>query len=158
VGGAMLRNPHSPPDACTPATATLFPQRQLHSQQDSLLSVPQFRALMVTLGSHGFVMVRRSAPGEEDSPLLQSQDGGDVVGLHFPKPSLPTRQIVSVSGAGDCLAAGFMHGLLRGLPLSQCAALGTAAAAASLQSSATVPTAVAAALPLPPLRYTLYRA
>jgi len=157
VGGALLHNPQSPPDACTPATAEVFPQRQLHSQQ--LLSVPQFRALMVTMGSHGFVMVRRSFPGEEDSPLHQSQDGGDVVGLHFPKPSLPSSQIVSVSGAGDCLAAGFMHGLLRRLPLSQCAALGSAAAAASLQSSATVPTAVAAAVRAPPpLGYTLYRA
>ncbi len=38
-------------------------------------------------------------------------------------------QVVDVTGAGDQYAAGFIHGLVRGLSLKACARLGTAAAA-----------------------------
>ncbi|XP_076052857.1 uncharacterized protein LOC143032269 [Oratosquilla oratoria] len=96
------------------------------------------RALMVTLGSHGFLLVRRAQQTQVDSPLLTSVDaGGDVVGLHFQAKRMD--HIVSVSGAGDCLAAGFIAGMLKGKGVSECAALGVEAAALSMGASPAVP-------------------
>lgn len=111
-------------------------------------------ALMVTFGPHGFMILRRCEEGTEDSPLLslpaeQGADAGDIcqegtyhsldraVGLYFPPPDYD--QIISVSGAGDCLASGFVTGMLAGLRVSECAAVGNTAARLSLQALPTVP-------------------
>lgn len=48
-------------------------------------------------------------------------------------------KIVSVSGSGDCLAAGMMCGILRGLDEERCVSLALRAAALSLKSHKTVP-------------------
>jgi len=112
----------------------------------NIVSKPNLHTLMVTLGRHGFVVVRRAAHGREDQPLLlqapQSTDA--IVGLHFGPPSTgESNGIVSVSGAGDCLASGFLFGVVSGLGVNTCAALANAAAALSLQSVATVPSSLA---------------
>jgi len=112
----------------------------------NIVSKPNLRALMVTLGRHGFVIVRRAAQGTADQPLqLQTSPSTDpIVGLHFGPPSTDTSAgIVSVSGAGDCLASGFLFGVVSGLGVNTCAALANAAAALSLQSVATVPASLA---------------
>ncbi|KAK8718745.1 hypothetical protein OTU49_014505, partial [Cherax quadricarinatus] len=69
------------------------------------------KALMVTLGASGFVIVRHASLDGIDEPLLPVSPGlqvsdrsatltaEDVVALHFPAPQ--TAHIVSVSGAGD---------------------------------------------------------
>jgi len=106
-------------------------------------------ALMVTLGRHGFVIVQRAARQETaDQSLLQllqtSQSTDPIVGLHFGPPSTNNMSgIVSVSGAGDCLASGFLFGVVSGLGVNTCAALANVAAALSLQSVATVPASLA---------------
>jgi sugar/nucleoside kinase (ribokinase family) len=41
--------------------------------------------------------------------------------------------VVDTIGAGDCWAAGFLAGHLRGLPLAQCGRLGSLAGAAVVQ-------------------------
>jgi len=129
VGRAMLFADNDPRLTSTGETDDSLPL---------LLSKPSLRALMVTMGVHGFVIVRRSSEGKEDSPLLEPSSG-QVVGLHFPPPSIESRSIVSVSGAGDCLASGFLAGVVAGMPVTGCAALANQAAARSLQSVATVP-------------------
>ena len=49
-------------------------------------------------------------------------------------------EVVSVSGCGDCLAAGIITGILRGWKESSCVSLGLHAAKESLISYETVPT------------------
>jgi len=117
-----------------------------------LLSKPNLRALMVSLGEHGFVIVRRAKRGSENEPLLAQvpQTLDPVVGLHFAPPATGNSNIVSVSGAGDCLASGFLYGVVSGLSINACAALANATAAASLQSIATVPASIAAIHQLEP--------
>lgn len=110
----------------------------------NLRSKPSLHALMVTMGRHGFVIVRRTTNSESDEPLLPqtSQPTDPVVGLHFGSPSTDNGGIVSVSGAGDCLASGFLFGAVSGFGVKTCAALANAVAKASLQSVATVPSSV----------------
>nr|XP_045613763.1 ribokinase-like [Procambarus clarkii] len=103
--------------------------------------------LIVTLGANGFMVLRQACHGIED-PLLPVPARGlhpcttleapEVVGLHFPAPQ--PAQIVSVSGAGDCLAGGFICGMLGGMSMSECGAVSVAAASLSLTASPAVPT------------------
>jgi sugar/nucleoside kinase (ribokinase family) len=59
---------------------------------------------------------------------------------NFPSPMEGrAKEIRSVSGAGDCLNAGFISGLLQGLSLKECALKGTACARESLKSILNVP-------------------
>merc|ERR1711915_199194 len=104
----------------------------------NLHSKPCLHALMVTMGKHGFVIVRKNMKGKADEPLLfqTSQSTDPVVGLHFGPPSTDTSGIISVSGAGDCLASGFLFGVVSGLGVNACAAF-------SLQSVSTVPSTIA---------------
>ncbi|XP_027210795.2 uncharacterized protein [Penaeus vannamei] len=98
-------------------------------------------ALMVTLGPQGFMILRKASPEKSNDPLLpvlrapHSSDG--IIGLHFPGQKNPN--VISVSGAGDCLAAGFIAGMLQGHGLSECSALGLHAASLSLEASPAVP-------------------
>ncbi|XP_037799918.1 uncharacterized protein LOC119594918 [Penaeus monodon] len=98
-------------------------------------------ALMVTLGPQGFMILRKASPEKSNDsvfllpPAPHSSDG--VIGLHF--PGLKDPKIISVSGAGDCLAAGFIAGMLQGKALSECSALGLHAASLSLAASPAVP-------------------
>ncbi|KAK3854883.1 hypothetical protein Pcinc_038681 [Petrolisthes cinctipes] len=124
-------------------------------------------ALMVTLGPLGFMILRQATSSTLDSPLLPLTQMGTqeetceeecmCVGLYYPAPRSP--DIVSVSGAGDCLAAGFITGMLEGRSVSECASGGQAAAQLSLAASPAVPASLTPAV-LPwhhPLPYTLIR-
>lgn len=61
--------------------------------------------------------------------------------LYLPLPQNDTNipPKYSVSGCGDCLAAGIILGVLRNLPESSCVALGLQAAAISLRSTEATP-------------------
>ena len=86
------------------------------------------RLIMLTKGKEGFSVFCRS-----------QHSNANVV--NFPPPELKHTEIVrSVSGAGDCLNAGFIAGLLEGRTLRECAARGTACAKKSLLSTSNVPT------------------
>lgn len=141
VGGAMLAR--APPTSRASTNHGML-RSEAPTNEGSLRSVPSLRAVMITMGNHGFVIVRRSHPGKEDIPLLETPapDAG-VVGLHFPPPPLPKGSIVSVSGAGDCLASGFLMGVVRGQTVRACAAAANMAAACSLRSISTVPAELA---------------
>ncbi len=59
-------------------------------------------------------------------------------------PALPAT-VVNCSGAGDCLVAGCLYGLARGLPAAQALCYGVAAATAAVQSESNVPAGLDAA-------------
>ena len=76
------------------------------------------RNMIATLGQHGLIMT-------EDRKVTV-----------IPAPDVP---VVSVSGAGDAVAAGTLLGLSRGVPLQDAVQFGVALAALTLQSVHTVP-------------------
>jgi fructose-1-phosphate kinase PfkB-like protein len=79
--------------------------------------------------------------GEAGAALL-TLEGGQVVARHV--PAAPAR-VRSLSGAGDCLAAGFAAALAAGAPAERALAEGTLAAAAAVEAEANVPPADALA-------------
>ncbi len=76
-----------------------------------------------------------------------------IIAVHFPEGALvgardgarlatgsvavPTEQVVSVNGAGDAFAAGFLYGLHQEWRIERCAALAHAVAAASMRALST---------------------
>jgi len=146
MGGEMVSAGDNSGDPPPPLQSKPNPRNGSEGPTLPLLSKPNLRALMVSLGEHGFVIVRRAKRGSENEPLLAQvpQTLDPVVGLHFAPPATGNSNIVSVSGAGDCLASGFLYGVVSGLSINACAALANATAAASLQSIATVPASIAA--------------
>ncbi|XP_053602036.1 uncharacterized protein LOC128670418 [Plodia interpunctella] len=83
--------------------------------------VSSIRNIVVTLSSNGVLLVKNS-----------SQE------VHY-YPAELVNTIVNVSGAGDCFAGGFIHGILSGSEESVCIAMGYQAAKAALMSRKTVP-------------------
>lgn len=85
----------------------------LYETDDLAAALAEVRAhcplAVVTLGESGAVIV---TPDEEVRVPAERVDG-----------------VVDTTGAGDQFAAGFLAGLVRGLPLSECGRLGTVAAA-----------------------------
>ncbi|KAL3190185.1 hypothetical protein MRX96_020494 [Rhipicephalus microplus] len=79
--------------------------------------------VLVTLGVHGALLVER-LPSETTKEVKGGQELVKV--RHYPTSKLDSVQ--SVSGAGDCLAGGFLCGLLRHLAWDQCMGIGMAAA------------------------------
>ena len=73
-------------------------------------------------------------PGDQGALLLEK---GQIEGHHF--KVRPEENVVSVSGAGDCLAAGFIAGLLKGYDNITSVNMGLKSARLSLQSFYTVP-------------------
>ncbi|XP_071455384.1 uncharacterized protein [Hetaerina americana] len=90
--------------------------------------------LFVTLGKLG-VMV--TSKGSINDPLIKCCSTKCATTRLYPPPIVST--FVSVSGAGDCFAAGVGAGMLKNLPESECVAAGTAAAAMSIAAHSTVP-------------------
>jgi pseudouridine kinase len=74
--------------------------------------------------------------GEAGAALLTRGAGGGTTAVHL--PALPTA-VVSVSGAGDCLTAGFAAAKLRGCSDPAALAAGVVAATAAVSSPANVP-------------------
>lgn len=88
--------------------------------RDLTRQMPGVSAVIVTLGKHGVLLVE---------PSLGSR--------HFAVQ--PEANIVSVSGAGDCLSAGFIAGILHGHDHHNSLKMGLKAARLSLQTMDTVP-------------------
>ena len=63
--------------------------------------------------------------------LTRSAEGSLVLtaGEEHPVAAAPVARIVDTTGAGDLYAAGFLHGLTRGLPLPTCGRIGSLCAA-----------------------------
>jgi len=94
--------------------------------------------MMVTLSAQGVLLVRKGHP---DDPLplspISSTTASHISGVHY--PGRPADVVVSVSGAGDCLNAGFIAALLRGEDQHTCVNVGMQAARLSCGVSAAVP-------------------
>jgi sugar/nucleoside kinase (ribokinase family) len=63
--------------------------------------------------------------------VTRSEKGAVVVAgqVRETVPIVPAARVLDTTGAGDLFAAGFLTGLTRGLPLRDCAVMGTVAAA-----------------------------
>uniref|UniRef100_A0A1B6M7Z3 Carbohydrate kinase PfkB domain-containing protein n=1 Tax=Graphocephala atropunctata TaxID=36148 RepID=A0A1B6M7Z3_9HEMI len=83
------------------------------------------QTVIVTLGARGVLMVGRLEPS------------APVTARYYASTRLD--QVTSVSGAGDCLAAGVVSGLLAGMDEPRCVSAGLAAAHDSLQCYSAVP-------------------
>lgn len=90
--------------------------------------------IIVTLGAQGLVIARKNNAAE---PLLGVPENGNVEVRHY--AVVEEKNVVNVSGAGDCFASGLIAGILRGLNEENCVSFGFAAARASLYSTNTVP-------------------
>ncbi|XP_045028924.1 uncharacterized protein LOC116921268 isoform X2 [Daphnia magna] len=99
------------------------------------------QCIMVTLGKLGMMIVRRGAKADR-LPVApwQHQPNDEITATYYSAPTVD--HIVSVSGAGDCLAAGFITGIINGWEQDKCAAFGLQAAACSLRHSPAVPAAL----------------
>ena len=93
--------------------------------------------------------------GVRERVVIHAPDGACAVARdgrrHWqPSVALPRELIAGAAGAGDALAAGFLHGWHEGEALAACLELGVCAAAASLRhpscSDAVVPAAACLAL------------
>lgn len=95
--------------------------------------------VITTLGARGVLVARKSSENEpfldEHNTLVETTN---INSRLYPTPHLD-KKIVSVSGCGDCLAAGIITGVLKGWEESSCITLGLYAAKQSLFSFKTVP-------------------
>jgi len=131
--------PNAPPpiDPFSPTTAAEGAQK-VASAATILLSHFELGVMLVTLSDCGVVLVRR---GHHTSPLPTKNNmeyGGGVSAIWYPCTSL-CESVVSVSGAGDCLTAGFIAGMLQGLNQAKAVSAGMQAAKISCGVSAAVP-------------------
>jgi sugar/nucleoside kinase (ribokinase family) len=78
--------------------------------------------------------VRLIAVHFPEGALVGARDG---TRLATGSAAIPADQIVSVNGAGDGFAAGFLYGLHQGWRIERCAALAHASAAASMRAMST---------------------
>lgn len=95
--------------------------------------------VVVTLGSLGVLLCGRS---EGRTMLIhpnQKQNRtGKVCAVYYPAIPL-SQEVVNVSGAGDCFAAGMIAGILSGKEMDTCVRMALLAASQSLKSNDPVP-------------------
>mmetsp|Transcript_33173 Transcript_33173/g.43692 ORF Transcript_33173/g.43692 Transcript_33173/m.43692 type:complete len:84 (-) Transcript_33173:36-287(-) len=72
--------------------------------EDTARGENRLRTILVTMGADGVLICN---VGDSE---------GEQAYVHVPAEAVPTTQIKSVVGAGDCFMAGFIAGLLRQLP------------------------------------------
>lgn len=101
----------------------------VHDQVD-LLFANEDEILALTLAPDLESAVAAVRGRSEIVVITRSERGSMVVtaGETVEVPAAPVEQLVDTTGAGDLYAAGFLHGLTRGRPLAECAALGSLAA------------------------------
>ena len=90
--------------------------------------MPGTAAIIITLGENGVLLIE---------PDADKGNSDEFLSRHYAVKSEPN--ILSVSGAGDCLSAGFIAGILTGCDHHQALLMGLKAARLSLLSMDTVP-------------------
>lgn len=125
---------------------------------EQLVQQAEVPVIITTLGARGVLVTRRSSSQEE--PFLDEQSNLVETCSRIESRLYPALEVVnekeeikSVSGCGDCLAAGIIIGLLRGWSESSCVYLGLNAARESLFSYQSVPDSLKS-LPTTQDRYT----
>lgn len=86
------------------------------------------------MGAAGLLVARRNSAEE---PLLSDRKTKDVQVRHYCAPDV--LELVNVSGAGDCLAAGIIASMLQGYSEETSIAVGLDSARAALRSLSAVP-------------------
>ena len=105
-----------------------------------LISHYDLQVVLVTLSECGVVLVRKGRPSDPLPSRASLSGGPGVSAVWYPcTDPCPPSQVVSVSGAGDCLTAGFLAGVLRGLDQASAVSVGLQAAKLSCQVSPAVP-------------------
>eukprot|EP00092_Neocalanus_flemingeri_P003763 GFUD01004049.1.p1 GENE.GFUD01004049.1~~GFUD01004049.1.p1 ORF type:complete len:279 (+),score=117.13 GFUD01004049.1:22-837(+) len=137
---SMLSTLPDPPAPLLPINlSTAAAQVQnIATATSTLLAHYQLGVVLVTLSECGVVLVRR---GSHTSPLPTKDNmeyGAGISAVWYPCTS-PCTSVISVSGAGDCLSAGFISGVLRGLDQAAAVSAGLQAAKLSCGVSAAVP-------------------
>ncbi|KAK6959861.1 pseudouridine-metabolizing bifunctional protein C1861.05 [Biomphalaria glabrata] len=110
--------------------------------QDLVKHIP---VVLLTLGRHGVLLCHRLGQSECFLPITsQISSSDEFKAVYYPSFSLDMdpSEIVSVSGAGDCLAATICAGMLSGQTIDECIRHGLLAAYLSLQSLTAVPETV----------------
>ncbi|EFN68914.1 Uncharacterized sugar kinase yeiC [Camponotus floridanus] len=98
--------------------------------------------VITTLGPQGVLVTRK---GLQDEPFYDKNGklitNSSIASRLYPALDIPEKssEILSVSGCGDCLAAGIISGIHKNLDETNCISLALKAAALSLKSFDTVP-------------------
>jgi len=97
-----------------------------------------FDLILLTLGIDGVLLTRKGLPTE---PLpFKTKETFDIDRVHSVHyATTPVKNVVSVSGAGDCLISAFMTGLLQGYAQEQCISIGIQAARSSCKIGPAIP-------------------
>lgn len=98
--------------------------------------------IIVTLGSNGVLVVRQDPRGFEffnarKEYVTPGADNLTISSRYYKIASC--RNVVNVSGAGDCFNSGFIAAMIRGLPEDICVSVGQECANQALQSQSPVP-------------------
>lgn len=95
----------------------------LFANRDEILSLTQTADLAAAVaGVRGRCEIAVITLSEHGSLVVTADEAVEV-------PAAPVPELVDTTGAGDLYAAGFLHGVVQGRPLGDCAALGSLAAA-----------------------------
>jgi len=110
-------------------------------EASKLIAYYGISVLLVTMSEAGVLLVRQGLP---DAPLPLSGQSlmlqkSPLSAVWYKGQPCPATSLVSVSGAGDCLAAGFIAAALKGLCQDSAVAAGLQAAKHSCTVSAAVP-------------------
>ena len=103
-----------------------------------LISHYGLQVVLVTLSECGVLLVRRGSPRHPLPARGRLAGGPGLSAVWYPCHD-PATRVVSVSGAGDCLTAGFISSVLRGLDQATAVSAGMQAAKLSCGVSAAVP-------------------
>lgn len=123
------------------ATSEKSDVTRIATEAVKLISHYGISVLLATMSEAGVLLVRQDLP-EAPLPLaghLNPSREGSVSAVWYKGQPCPPTSLVSVSGAGDCLAAGFIAAALKGLGQDVAVAVGLQAAKLSCSVSAAVP-------------------
>ncbi|XP_015585778.1 uncharacterized protein LOC107263278 isoform X2 [Cephus cinctus] len=107
--------------------------------------VESIPVIIITLGSRGVLVARRSMGTELFYDSQRKIIESSIIQSRLYPPFIDSNVLdspVSVSGCGDCLAAGIIAGMYQGLTEAECVKLGLKAAAISLHSIHPVPSKI----------------
>lgn len=116
--------------------------------------VERIPVIIATLGSKGVMVTRKSSQNDLFFDEYRNLVETSGVQSRLYAPLLFDKKISSVSGCGDCLAAGIITGIVRGWKEPYCLSLGLHAAKQSLTSFETVPSTLTS-LPMTEDAYSL---
>lgn len=132
-----------------PVTAEL--PRELDAVIDAALEMSRpllkhLQCVIVSLGREGVLLCSTSEDGEIClQPRKDPQtSAGQLCAIHYPAIAVRAEEVLNVSGAGDCLTAGIIAGLLSGQETNTCVRMGLLAASYSVRSQEAISTSISA--------------